>query len=143
MPQPADLIITPAIIYTVDPHNPHAEAIAVRGRHIVFVGSAADAATWRGPGTRIIDGQGCTLLPGFIDSHFHLLLGSIELADMQLSEAAALEHLAATVHQFAGDHPDDPWLVGRGLRYSLAPDQQSLTRHQLDAIIAEALAKTE
>jgi predicted amidohydrolase YtcJ len=137
MPQPADLIIAPARVYTLDPDNPQAEAVAIRGRHIVFVGSVADATAWRGPGTRLIDGQGCTLLPGFIDSHFHLLLGSIELADMQLSEVTSLGHLAASVHLFDGDHPDEPWLVGRGLRYSLVPDHQSLTRQQLDAIIAD------
>jgi predicted amidohydrolase YtcJ len=137
MPQPADLIITQAKVYTVDPAYPHAEAVAVRGQQIVFVGSAADAAAWRGPATRGIDGQGGTLLPGFIDSHFHLLLGSIELADMQLDEVTSLDSLAAAVRRFAGEHPNDPWLVGRGLRYSIVPNQQSLTRHHLDAILAD------
>ncbi|MCL4302048.1 MAG: amidohydrolase [Anaerolineae bacterium] len=136
MPQPADLIITQAKVYTVDPAYPHAEAVAVRGQQIVFVGSAADAAAWQGPATRVIDGQGSTLLPGFIDSHFHLLAGSMELADMQLGAVTSLDSLAAAVHHFAGEHPDNPWLVGRGLRYSIVPNQQSLTRHHLDAIIA-------
>lgn len=137
MPQPAHLIITHAKVYTVDPAYPHAEAVAVRDGHIVFVGSAADAAAWRSPATQMIDGQGCTLLPGFIDSHFHLLWGSIELADIQLGQVTNLDDLARTVQYFADEHPDEPWLVGRGLRYSLVPQPQSLTRHHLDAIIAD------
>ncbi|GIK39351.1 MAG: amidohydrolase [Chloroflexota bacterium] len=137
MPQPADLIITQARVYTADPAYPHVEAVAVQGRHIVFVGSAADAYAWRGPATRVIDGQGGTLLPGFIDSHFHLLWGSLELAEMQLGEVTSLDSLAAAVRRFAGEHSNNPWLVGRGLRYSIVPNQQSLTRHHLDAIIAD------
>lgn len=134
MSQPADLIITHARVYTVDPAQPWAEAVAVRGQRIAFVGSAAEAAAWRGPRTRVIDGQGCTLLPGFIDSHFHLLMGSIELAGIQLQGVASLESLAAAVNRFAAAQPDAPWLVGHGLKYDIAPGRQPLTRHHLDAI---------
>lgn len=134
MPQPADLLITHAQVYTVDPAQPWAEAVAIRGRRIIFAGSAADAAAWRGPHTRVIDGQGCTLLPGFIDSHFHLLLGSIELAGIQLGQVASLDSLTAAVSRFAAEQPDTPWLVGHGLKYDIAPGRQPLTRHHLDAI---------
>ncbi len=137
MPQAADLIITRAKVYTVDPAQPQAEAVAIRGRQIVFVGSAAEVITWRAPGTRVIEAQGCTLLPGFIDSHFHLLWGSIELADAQLGQVTSLDSLAAALHEFAGAHPNAPWLVGRGLHYSIVPNQQSLTRQHLDAIVAD------
>lgn len=134
MPQPADLIITHARVYTVDPAQLWAEAVAVRGQRIAFVGSAAEAAAWHGPRTHVIDGQGCTLLPGFIDSHFHLLMGSIELAGIQLQEVTALESLAAAVSRFAAAQPDAPWLVGHGLKYDIAPGRQPLTRHHLDAL---------
>jgi predicted amidohydrolase YtcJ len=137
MPHPADLIITHAKVYTVDPANPQTETVAIRGARIVFAGSAAEAKEWQGPHTRIIDAQGNTLLPGFIDSHFHLLWGSIELADIQLGEVASLTGLDKAIRHFAADHPDEPWLVGRGLKYSIAPANQPLTRHQLDAICAD------
>jgi predicted amidohydrolase YtcJ len=137
MPHLADMIITCAQVFTLDPANPQAEAVAIRGSYIVFAGSAADAAAWRGPSTRVIDAQGCTLLPGFIDSHFHLLWGSIELADIQLGQATSLDDLSSAIRHVAGDHPDQSWLVGRGLKYSIAPDNQSLTRHHLDAISAD------
>jgi predicted amidohydrolase YtcJ len=137
MSQTADCLITHARVFTADPNNPHAEAVVVRGPRIVFVGSAEAAEGWRGPRTRVVEGQGCTLMPGFIDSHFHLLWGSLELGDIQLGEVKTLEDLTAAVKAFASEHPDQAWLVGRGLSYAILPDKQSLTRQHLDAIIAD------
>jgi predicted amidohydrolase YtcJ len=77
--EPADLLITNAQVLTQDRACPRAAAVAVRGEQIVFVGSAAAAAHWRRPHTRVIDAGGRTLLPGLIDSHFHLLWGSLKL----------------------------------------------------------------
>ena len=84
MPQSADLLFLHARVFTADPASPQAEAVAVSGPSIAFVGSTVDAESWRSPGTRVIDAQGATLLPGFIDSHFHLLGGSLGLDDAQL-----------------------------------------------------------
>lgn len=135
MPQPADIIISHARVFTANPANPHAEAVALRGRQIVFVGSNADAQSWRGSATRLIDGQNCTLMPGFIDSHFHLLHGSLKLGDIQLDQAGSLAELAEAIQAFAAARPNEPWLVGQGARYAALPNE-TLTRHQLDAIIA-------
>ncbi len=138
MSQPADILITHAQCFTADPANPSAEAVAVRGNRIVFVGSAEEAAqVWRGPRTRVIDAQRGMLMPGFIDSHFHLLLGSLELRDAQLAEVKSLDALTSAVREFAGQHPDRLWLVGRGLPYKILPDDQPLTRHHLDAIVPD------
>ena len=62
MPQPADLIITNAHIFTANPAQPSAQAIAMQGERIVFVGSSADARAygWQGPATRVIDAGGRT-----------------------------------------------------------------------------------
>ncbi|HLF26256.1 MAG TPA: amidohydrolase [Anaerolineae bacterium] len=137
MPEPADLIITQARCFTADPANPRAEAVAVRGNRIVCVGSAEEVDAWRGPHTRVVDGQGRTLMPGFIDSHFHLLSGSIELDNIQLSDVRTLDDLAAAVHDYADRRPDRLWLAGAGLPYQILPDDQPLTRHHLDAILAD------
>ncbi|HMN31521.1 MAG TPA: hypothetical protein PKE45_25450, partial [Caldilineaceae bacterium] len=97
MHKSADLLITNVAVYTVDETNPTAEAVAVRGNRIVFVGSAAEAQSWRGAQTRLVDGQGGTLLPGLIDSHFHLLWGSLKLDDLQLWEVNDLDQLATLI----------------------------------------------
>ncbi len=137
MPLVADILVVHARCFTADPTNPRAEAVAVRGDRIIFVGSDVDAAAWRGPGTRVIDAQGCTLMPGFVDNHFHLLLGSIGLGDAQLGEVRSYEALAEALRAFASDHLRREWLVGYGLPYAILPGGRMLTRHDLDAIIAD------
>jgi hypothetical protein len=137
MPLPADILVVHAQCFTADPTNPRAEAVAVRGNRIVFVGSDMDAASWRGSGTRVIDAQGCTLMPGFIDSHFHLLLGSIGLGDAQLGDVRNYEALSEALRIFAGEHSRREWLVGYGLPYAILPGGRMLTRHDLDAVIVD------
>lgn len=137
MPQFADIIFTNAKVFTADPAQAQAEAVAVRGRRIAWVGDRTAALSWRGSSTRVIDAQGCTLMPGFIDSHFHLLWGSLELGDIQLSEVHSFDQMGEAIQQFADQNPGNPWLVGQGLRYNLGPDQQSLTRHHLDTMVAD------
>ena len=69
----ADAIYTGDII-TIDDANPSARALAVGGGRITAVGSRDDVlAAARGPATRIIDLDGATLLPGFLDPHSHYI----------------------------------------------------------------------
>jgi predicted amidohydrolase YtcJ len=82
----ADILITNARVFTADTDHPRAEAVALRGNRIVFVGSNAEAESLRGPDTRVIDAAGRTVMPGFIDSHFHLLNGAKELRFAQLQQ---------------------------------------------------------
>jgi hypothetical protein len=128
----ADSIITNAKIFTIDEANPRAEAIAVRGDRIVYAGSRMEVEEWRGRGTRVLDGQGNTLLPGFIDSHFHLLWGSIELADAQLHEVRTPADLRSVLLAFAVDHKTSPWVVGNGIKYGVVS-----TRQELDTILPD------
>lgn len=137
MPQPADIIITNARAITLDPAQPTATAVALTDGKIAFVGSTVEAAQWRGPQTRVIDAQQCTLLPGLIDSHYHLLMGSLKLNDIQLDGISAYAPLTKTVHSFMAKHPDRAWLAGYGLGYNTGPEGQALTRQALDAIVAD------
>jgi len=137
MTQHADLLITNAAVYTVDEANPHAEAVAVRGKRIAFVGSAAAAAAWRGPQTEVIDAAGGTLLPGLIDSHFHLFWGAMKLADLQLWDARDMTHLAELIRVYAAAHPAQEWIVGSQVRYNTIGAGRTLDRHFLDAIVTD------
>jgi len=68
----ASVIITNARIFTSDESNPRAEAVAIKGNRIVYVGSNEGVKSFTDARTRVIDGQNHTLTPGFIDSHAHL-----------------------------------------------------------------------
>jgi hypothetical protein len=133
----ADLLITNAAVYTVDEHQPQAEAVAVVGNRIAFVGRAAEAATWRGPRTIVIDGAGRSLLPGIIDSHFHLLWGALKLDDLPLWDAENLDQVAQMVRDYAAAQPQREWLLGAQLRYKAIPPDRPLDRHFLDALVPE------
>lgn len=73
-PDAADLLVRNGRVYTVDSDRPWAQAVAVRGDRIAWVGDEKDAGRFIGPATRVIDASGKMVLPGFIDSHFHLSL---------------------------------------------------------------------
>jgi predicted amidohydrolase YtcJ len=133
----ADFIIRGAQVYTVDEKNPQASAVAVKGKWIVYVGDDAGVEAWRGPQTQCIDGEGRTVLPGFIDSHFHLMHGAVALADMQLYQVQTLDDLRTAVQTFARENPELPWLRGQGLRYGIPTPNEPLTRQHLDAIEAQ------
>ncbi len=137
MPISADLLITNANAITMDRARPHAQAVAMRGKRIAFVGSNADAADWRGAQTRVIDAQGYTLLPGLIDSHYHLQWGSFNLDGMQFAGAETLEKVAAILHDYAAVNPDRAWLVGYQFNYTVLPTGESMTRHHLDLIVSD------
>ncbi len=130
----AELIITNARALTLDPERPRAEAVAVRGERILFVGSERSALELRGPQTTVFDAEGKTLLPGLIDSHFHLLWGSLRLGDIQLEEVGDLDALRRAVEDYRRAHPGAAWLRGAGLGYEVLPGGARLTRRHLDAL---------
>jgi predicted amidohydrolase YtcJ len=136
MLHPADLIITHARALTLDPAQPHAEAVTVAGTRIAFVGSSRDAEALRGSNTRVIDAAGRTLVPGIIDSHYHLQMGSLKLDDIRLEAARSYDEMIDAIRAYAATHPDKPWLAGYGLSYHILPGQV-LTRQDLDAIVAD------
>ena len=137
MQQSADFLFENAKVFTADPVRPSAEAVAVRGNRIVFVGSHADAQSFKGTKTRLIDVGGGSLMPGFIDSHYHMMYGALNLDGMQLEPASNYEELSRIILDYAAEHPDVPWLSGTGLRYNIGPGHTPLNRHHLDALVAD------
>ena len=89
---------------------------------------------WRGPATRVVDGQGATLLPGLIDSHFHLQWGSTNYEDALLEDIHGLDQLAQVLHAYAAKYPHKQWITGHRLAYDVLGGDRMLTRHDLDAI---------
>ena len=132
MTQPAEFIITNARVFTSDESNPRAEAVAVTGNRIVYVGDNNGAETFRNDKTRVIDGQGHTLTPGFIDSHVHLLWGAIWMGSAQLQDVRTKDDLKQALLDFADANKTNPWVTGRGIKYAIVS-----TRQELDEIIAD------
>ena len=130
------ILITNAKVFTANSLLPRAEAVAIRGNRIVFVGSNKDAETYRDTETHAIDAKGRTVMPGFIDSHFHLLNGAKELRFAQLQEIRSLEMLRQELVKYA-ESTQGEWVAGIGLVYGILPDGSSVNRHHLDEIIPD------
>lgn len=133
----ADVLFLNAAVYTADPSNLRAEAVGVRGNRIVFVGRSADALALRGPRTEVIDAGGQSLLPGLIDSHFHLLWGSLKLDKLRLEDAETLDDLRAALAAYAAANPQREWIEGVQLQYSAIPADARLDRWFLDAVVPD------
>lgn len=71
--QKADTVVTNGKILTVDADFRVVQALAIAGGRIVARGTNAEVARYTGPGTKIIDVQGATVIPGLIDNHFHFI----------------------------------------------------------------------
>jgi hypothetical protein len=132
MTQNADLIITNANVFTSDSSNPRAQAVAVQGKRIVYVGDNKGAEKLRGESTRVIDGQGRALTAGFIDSHFHLLWGSIWMGSAQLYEAKTIDEVKQIMQDFAAQNKTADWVDGRGIKYNIIA-----SRHELDEAVPD------
>jgi predicted amidohydrolase YtcJ len=98
-----------AKIFTGDPQNPYAEAVAIRGDKIVAVGNLSEVAKAASANAVRVDLEGKSLFPGFIDSHSHSVDGGLGLIAADASEKV---HTLAELPAFA----DEAKKTGKGMR---------------------------
>jgi hypothetical protein len=108
----ADLIVTNARVWTVDPKRPEAEALAILGDRLVAVGNRAEVEAWRGPSTEVIDAGGRRVLPGFNDAHVHFVDGSAKLSRVDLKDARSPEEFTRRIAAAARALPKGQWVLG-------------------------------
>ncbi|WP_353072447.1 amidohydrolase [Tunturiibacter gelidoferens] len=106
----ASLILVNAKLWTENPAQPTAQAVALDGSRILAVGNNAAIRKLVGPDTRIIDLGGRLLLPGFNDSHVHFLIGGGSLITVHLGAANSQAEFKERIAQFAGTLPKGAWL---------------------------------
>lgn len=133
----ADILITNAAVRTMSDAAPYAEAVAVTGNRITFVGGADDAAAFAGPETRFIDADGATVLPGFVEAHAHLMMGAESLNELDLTAVASREALTDALQVYAAERPDAGLLFGRSANYAMLGEGTRPTRHDLDRIMPD------
>jgi predicted amidohydrolase YtcJ len=110
----ANLVIRGGTIYTLDDQQPQVEAVVVLEDTIAFVGSAEEAAAWIGDDTEVIELDGQTLTPGWIEGHGHIMgLGYNEL-ELDLMDIKSYDELVARVKEAVAKAQPGQWIVGRG-----------------------------
>jgi predicted amidohydrolase YtcJ len=130
----ADLIIRHARVWTVNPEQPQAEAVAVLGERIVAVGSDAEVMAWRGTGTHVVDAAGRRLLPGFNDAHVHFSDGGASLAAVQLNDATSLAEFVRRIGGYARPTPKGDWILEGEWDETKWSPAQLPTRQDIDAV---------
>ncbi|MFI2412134.1 amidohydrolase [Streptomyces sp. NPDC018947] len=139
LPSPAHLVLRNARIHTVDPALPSAEALAVRDGRIAWLGSDAEAGRWTGSGTEVVDAGGRRVLPGFVDAHNHVRLGSDEEC-VQLAGARSLTEVGARIRAWREQHPGAAWIEAEGFDYSALPDGRMPRAQDLDPLTGDTPA---
>jgi predicted amidohydrolase YtcJ len=117
---PALLVLRHGKIYTLDPAQPWAESVAIRGATIIAVGSDDALASLAKRAARVIDLDGDLVTPGLIDSHVHFLDGGEYLRNVALRDAASMREVLDRVARFAQLHPRGDWIQGEGFSYGYA-----------------------
>jgi len=136
--QVADTLYSGGDILTMrGPTADSVEALAVKDGRILFVGTAADAAKHLGPGTTSVDLAGKTLLPGFIDTHGHMVYFGKNLVDADLFGTPDIPDLVARMKRQAGRTPADGWIVGFGYQAREMREGRTATLEELDTVSAD------
>jgi len=133
---PADLVLINGKIVTVDPKFAIHRTLAIKDGHFAAVGTEREARLWTGPGTRVVNLGGRTVIPGLIDSHIHASVAG-STWDFELhweftrSLADGLKQIAST----AKSQPAGQWIVvGGGWVPSQFVERRPPTRAELDAV---------
>ncbi len=116
----ADLVLRGGAVYTLDRARSWADAVAVRGERIVYVGPERGVEAYIGPKTRVVNLAGKMVLPGFQDAHIHPVSGGIAYhVTCALYDFETKEEYVQAVADYAAKHPEKAWIRGDG--WSMGP----------------------
>ena len=106
------MILINGRVWTGNPAQPAAEAVAISGDRIASVGSTVDVRRSSAGDTTPIDLGGAFVVPGFVDAHVHFIDGGFRLSSVQLRDAASREEFVARIAAFAGTVQSGTWITG-------------------------------
>ena len=131
----ADIIlIIPS--YTMNEDQLWAEAVVIKNNKIRFVGNKKEALLFKRNSTKIINNQEGMVLPGFIDSHVHLLWGGIEMSECHLHDLQTEEQMYDAINDYIKRNPNIEWIRGSGWLLPVFPDGNPL-KEWIDKIISD------
>jgi predicted amidohydrolase YtcJ len=112
--EPADLIFSNGKIYTVNDQQPLVEAVAIKGSKIIALGSTKELEKYKGVQTEVIDLQGKTMTPGFIEGHGHIMGVGYNELNIDLMNVKSYEDMVAKVKEAVDKAQPGQWILGRG-----------------------------
>lgn len=128
----ADLIIINGKIITVDQDDSIVEAVACKGNKIIAVGSNDQIKTYAGKHTQVMDLEGKTMTPGFIDTHVHFSAGGRNVRRVDLRYVRSMDALVEELRKKAETLPPGRWIQGFGYNESKLAEKRFPNRYDLD-----------
>ncbi|PYU80219.1 MAG: amidohydrolase [Acidobacteria bacterium] len=132
--EPADIIVVHGHVYTENPKQPWAQAVAIYRGKIVAVGDDPEIERRRGMGTKVINAGGKLVLPGIVDCHVHFLDGSLSLGRVNLEGSKDPADIQKRLREYAAQRPGDDWILGRGWNYAMFGPEALPHKKYLDEI---------
>jgi predicted amidohydrolase YtcJ len=128
-----ELLLINGNIHTMDPANPHAEAIAIAGGRFLAVGSNAEIAAMPGAGIPRVDLSGRTVLPGFIDAHLHTASSGLLHLKQVNCDLRSIAAIQAAIRDRAAKTPPGEWVLGFMYDDTKTAEGRPLSKADLDA----------
>ncbi|MBS0365474.1 MAG: amidohydrolase [Proteobacteria bacterium] len=136
----ADLALLDGRIWTVDPHTPWAQAVAIRDGRFVAVGSADQVQRHIGPSTRVVRLGGRFVMPGLYDMHTHpdLALAPKYAGCLDVPGDPTPAQLAQAIRDHAAQHPGDGWIYGKQfVWFTFRRERIAVNRQWLDSVLPD------
>ena len=130
-------LLVNATVLTQDDSLPVAQALAVKDGRIVEVGGSDEILWLREDEYEVIDLEGRTVIPGFVDPHNHFSIAALEVFWPDCRTADSVEALQALLVRAAADTPAGEWVRGVGYDHGRLPGRRHPTRADLDAAVAD------
>src|SRR5262245_37769892 len=133
----ADVVLIHGKFWTVDKERPEAEAIAVWRDRILAVGTTKEIQKLAGSTTRTIDLHGQRVVPGFYDSHVHMLSSGMRLSQVALKDAKDEAEFGKWLREFDQKLPRDRWMLGGDWDHDRAFNGTLPTAELIDKYVPE------
>ncbi|WP_085507071.1 amidohydrolase [Thalassobacillus devorans] len=132
----ADLIFVNGKVLTMDDAAPTANAVVVKNGEVIYAGEKETALSWIYDGTEVVDLEGKTLMPSFIESHIHPSIFGLTLLEVDCKPAAtpSIAAIKEKIKQEVDATQEDQWILGWGWDDSKMAEKRNPTRWDLDEV---------
>ncbi|MGB9740154.1 MAG: amidohydrolase [Candidatus Bathyarchaeales archaeon] len=124
-------------VITLDGRRPRAEAVAVNGDRIVAVGSNSEVCVYISDKTRVIDADGGTVVPGFVDCHMHMAGFGSFLQTVDLRSARSIAEVQRKLRLYVAENPDRFWVLGGRWDHEKFAEKRLPNRWDLDVAVKD------
>jgi hypothetical protein len=137
MEENADLILYNGIIRTIDEENRVIEAVAVKKGEIIAVGKKEDVLPLKTDKTSLLDLDGKTVLPGFIDTHSHVMLTGRTSLGIDLLSAQTIEDIKKKISEKAKKTPKGRWIFAYFMNEFVLEEKREPFKEELDEVTTD------